>query len=431
MKIEELFRFNEWWDSGKIDTGLKDYKRELFAEISKFLDDRQIVLLTGLRRVGKTTILYQIIDGLLKKCVEPRKILYFSFDEKTFDIKDVIETYRTEVLRKNFKDAGRLYVFFDEIQKVDDWENKIKTYYDINPNIKFFFSGSASVPLLKKSRESLAGRIYEFNLKPLRFKEFLEMKGVDIKFEDMKIMNRKILPYFSEFIIKSGFPELADKGNEEKNKTYIRLSVIDRIVYRDIPKEFGRVDIEFLETLVNFLFKNPGLILNIDSLSNDMKRNKRTLMNYLQYLKLSLLINMVSNYRPGVLASSRKNKKIYPATPSLTFSLTGEYNNILMGKALETIFCSEIEAKHYFRKGGKEIDFLLLYKEILPVEIKYKESKSDIKKFSFLIRKLNLKKGIMLTFGNFGLYEKNVKIMIYPVWAFLLFKEEILRESDE
>ena len=430
MKVDELFRFNEWWDSGKVnETNLEKYKRYLFPKLLKFLQDKQIILLTGLRRVGKTRLLYQIIQYLLDKNVNPKKILYFSFDEEAFDVKDVIETYRTGVLRKDFKQVDKIYMFFDEIHKVKDWENKIKSYYDLNPNVKIFVSGSASLILSKKSRESLAGRIYEFVLKPLTFAEFLEMKNVKVNFEDAKLLNQKILPYFSDFIRKAGFPEIINEEDEEKIRSYVKLSVIERIIYRDIPKEFGKVDVGLLEILVNLFFKNPGSTLNIENLSKDLRRNKRTLMNYIHYIELSLLINLVSNFRPSALAGSRKNRKAYPSTSSLIFSLTGRFNDDIIGKVLETAFCSETGAKYYFRKGDKEIDFLLIgNKKTIPVEIKHKKSETDVKRFASIIKKLNLSGGIMLTFDTFENYEKGAKVLICPVWAFLLFKDKIIAQ---
>ncbi|MEM5812059.1 MAG: AAA family ATPase [Candidatus Aenigmatarchaeota archaeon] len=95
MEEKELFKFNEWWETGKVSgKNLETYKRYPFYKILDFIEDRQIILITGLRRVGKTKLLYQIIHNLLENGVEPKKILYFSFDEETFDIKDVLETYK-------------------------------------------------------------------------------------------------------------------------------------------------------------------------------------------------------------------------------------------------------------------------------------------------------------------------------------------------
>ncbi|MEM3402352.1 MAG: ATP-binding protein [Candidatus Hadarchaeales archaeon] len=431
MKAQELFEFNEWWETGEVPKRqYREYKRYLFPELLKFLPDRQGILLAGLRRVGKTVLLYQMIHHLLNQGVEPKNILYFSFDERGADLRDVLETYRVEVLRGDFQKRERVFIFLDEIHKVEDWESKVKIYYDLNPNLKFFLSGSAALALSKRSKESLAGRVYEFVLKPLTFREFLEMKGVKVRFEEAELLAGKIQPLFSSFLRKAGFPELLWEEDDEKIRAYVKSAVVERIVYRDIPLEFGSVDIELLEILRDLFLKNPGMFLNIENLARDLGRNKRTIMNYTHYLRFSLLVNLVANLRPGVLATSRKNRRVYPATPALSFASGVEFEEVGRGGAMESLFRCEVGAKYYFRRGSREIDFLLVEGErIIPVEIKSEVSTREISSIVKSLTGLNLNRGLMLTWDKFGSKEiGNRKILIYPLWAFLLFKDEILRE---
>ena len=151
-------------------------KYSLF-KISGYMKDRQIILLTGLRRVGKTTLAYQIIDELLKQKVNSLHIMYFSFDEKTANLDELIKAYEEGVLKKKIGDE-RIYVFLDEIQKCSDWESRIKILYDLHPNIKFVITGSASVKITKKAKESLAGRMFEFHLYHFHFGNLLNGKGL-------------------------------------------------------------------------------------------------------------------------------------------------------------------------------------------------------------------------------------------------------------
>lgn len=433
MEVGELFRFNEWWETGRVsDRYLAKYHRPLFYNLLDFIPDRQALLVSGLRRIGKTTMLYQLIHHFLEQGTDPRKILYFSFDEAAFDLKDVLETYGREVLRTEFKDAGRIFVFFDEVQKVSDWENKIKVYYDLNPNVKFFLSGSASLLLSGGAKESLAGRAYEFVMPPLKFREFLELKGMAPRFEDARLLNEKMLLHFLDFLRKAGFPELADEGDDRKIRDYVRLSIVERIIYRDIPTQFGPVDVELLRSLSELFFKNPGFILNFDKLSKDMRRDKKTIMNYVHYLNLSLLVRLVSNFRISALAASRKARKAYPATTSIAFSFSGGFGGQSLGKALETIFCCEADAAHYYRKGGKEIDFLLMGENrMVPVEIKTEPSEGDEMSFASLLRKLGLKKGLLLTLQRFGRVSSgDAAVLVFPLWVFLVFPGEVFKELE-
>ena len=149
--IGALEQFNPWWKTGNVkDSWLKPYKRHIYSDIEKYTDKRQVILIWGLRRTGKTTIMFQLIQDLLTYA-DKKHIFYFSFDEIVFDFKEILESYQQTVLGNNFDEVeGKIYIFLDEIQKVDDWENKIKVYYDLYPNIKFVISGSASVSLRRK-----------------------------------------------------------------------------------------------------------------------------------------------------------------------------------------------------------------------------------------------------------------------------------------
>ena len=119
MQFDDLERFNPWWKTGHVRSGLlKEFRRNIYFEITKYLDKRQIILIWGLRRVGKTTLMLQVISDLLTK-THPKNVLYFSFDEIAFDLKDVLESYQKIILNRSFDETGEhIYIFLDEIQKV-------------------------------------------------------------------------------------------------------------------------------------------------------------------------------------------------------------------------------------------------------------------------------------------------------------------------
>src|SRR3989344_4195662 len=129
MEKTKLEEFNHWWMEGKVDSELAlEFKREEYDEIEKHLEKKFITALVGLRRVGKTTIMYQLIQKLLKS-VNKENIVFFSFDESSVKLNDVIETYK-EIQKKEFR-KEKIYIFLDEIQKCDNWgyEIKIKPYF--------------------------------------------------------------------------------------------------------------------------------------------------------------------------------------------------------------------------------------------------------------------------------------------------------------
>jgi predicted AAA+ superfamily ATPase len=153
MEKAKLEEFNHWWVSEKVDAELAlPFKREVYKEINKHMDKRFILALVGLRRVGKTTTMYQLIQNLIGKNVNKTNILFFSFDEISVKLNDVLETYK-EIHSKDIR-ADKIYVFLDEIQKCDGWENELKKYYDLYPKLKFIISGSESLFIRKKNKRN-------------------------------------------------------------------------------------------------------------------------------------------------------------------------------------------------------------------------------------------------------------------------------------
>ncbi len=411
MIREDIERFNEWWFTGKIRKELAlPFKRYAFSKILENLKERQALIITGLRRVGKTTLLYQTIEKLLE-IEEPNKILYFSFEESSANIKEVLDFYEKYILKKVFEESGKVFIFLDEIQYCENWPSIIKQYYDLYPNIKFFISGSSSILLSKEALDKLAGRFLFFELKPLTFFEFLEMKG--IKNLELELFSRRIEAYFFDYLRKAGFPEIVNWENEIKIAEYIKNTVIDRVILRDLPIIFKTRDIVLLEKIMKFILSNPGAIININSLSRDWGENKITISNYLKFLEISLLIKSLNNFRPAFLSVSRKLRKYYPATTSLIFSNSKEIFEKKFGAVLETYVVNNLNANYYFKEGKKEINIILKNEELLPIEIKENVNETDIRKFLDLVKYINAKKGIIITLNqNF----KKENIEVFPVY---------------
>ncbi len=374
MEISELERFNSWWKTGKVrEELLKDYKRDLFTKLNQYLNKKQMLLIWGLRRTGKTVMMLQLIQQLLEReNTDPKHILFFSLDEIVFDIKDVLETYQKEVLNRNFDEVKTaIFIFLDEVQKSSDWENKLKTYYDLYPNVKFILSGSASVQLKKKSAESLAGRLYDFQLKPLSFKEYLELSGVNtnkVK-KNYGVWKRTIIPLFYKYLKFGMFPELVGEDNEETAKNYIINNVVDRIIYKDLPEDFGIKDLELLQNIVHLVSKNPGMLVNYSEIASNLGRDKRTIADYFKYLEAGLIIRFSFNYRGSSLASMRKLKKAYLTTPNIAFAFSDAFDTWLP-KAIENLAFLILDANFFYRNGF-EIDIVLpIGGKITAVEVK-------------------------------------------------------------
>ena len=426
MPINDIINFNTWWETGTVND-TPDYKRPLFYELTKYLDERQIIVIYGLRRTGKTTIMYQLIDYLLNNNIKKGNILYFSFDYSNIELRDIIEDYEKYILKKPIKmENSKIYIFLDEIQKLPDWENKIKIYYDMYKNIKFIISGSASINVEKKSNESLAGRMYDFILKTLTFKEYLTLRNINYDINNIKIYASTLGDLFNDYLSKGGFPEIVYEEDAGKIKRYIS-SIVERISLIDIPEEFHIKNIELLKNILNIIRDQPGFILNYDSLSKDFQVSKETLINYFYYLEYSLIISLVLNFRGSFTSASRKMKKVYFYNSSFLYNYKNVLDYSYYGKLIENFVMQELGARYYFRDKSYEIDFILKNGIIIPVEVKYRNN-VNTKNFAKVLKKLNLNYGVIISKDEFmDDIIDNIKIKILPVWYLPLIDVKTLK----
>ena len=415
MEKAKLEEFNHWWINGKVDPELAlPFKRDIYAEIERHIDKRFISALVGLRRVGKTTTIYQLIHGLIEKKVAPSDILFFSFDEITAKLGDVLDAYR-DMHNKDFRNE-KVYVFLDEVQKCSNWENEIKKYYDLYPKLKFVISGSESLFIRRKTKETLAGRIFEFALTPFTFREYLKFNKV--KEEDFKY-ETKIKPMFLKFAENGGFPETFSFENERDFKDYIRTLVVDKIVYKDIPRMFKLEDPDFLRVILELIATNPGMYIDYQSLSKQFDKDRRVIKDYISYLKESFLIIILGNYRKGSITTLRKIKRAYPTDTALIYLYKPKIEEGFFGRIVETLAVNKIKATSFW-KNGNEIDII---SDGIPIEVKYQEkiNSEDYKPLLEFMRKFNKKRGLIISKNEEG--EKKFeegKIKLVPAWKWLL-----------
>lgn len=355
MRNEELERLNEWWFKGAVREALAPpYHRRPFGAAVELLGYRQVVILTGLRRVGKSTMLYQLVSELLRK-VEPSKVLYFSFEEGGESTKDVLQAYEKEVLRKPLDEAGQVYVLLDEVQYSSDWLPVVKKYYDLYPGMKFYLSGSSSLLISSRALAGLAGRFFTVEAYPMTFREFAEARGVIPQGGEP---SSRLEPLFSEYLPKAGFPEMVNWTDEQRIAEYVRNAVVDRVLLRDAPLLFGQKDSLLLGRIFAALVSRPGTTANLYELAGEYGASRITVARYLRALEASLVLRGLANYRPSTRSSSRKLRRYYPATTSLIGAVSRRaYSDV--GGVLETYAINALRASRYFRKGRAEIDAIL------------------------------------------------------------------------
>lgn len=398
MEIGEALRLlNGWWDSGKVRKELaKEYKRAAFDEIyNKLTKYNEVIVLTGLRRVGKSTIMYQLIDGLTGK-TNPLNIVYFTFDYGSAEIVSILNEYQ-KITGIDWK-KDKIYLFLDEIQILDNWGAQVKLLYDSLPNITFVVSGSASLQLEKRAMDSLAGRHFLIDVPVLSLVEYYSLRH-DKDIDNLRLYEGDIGMELDAYI-KKPFPELAKIDDQKIIYEYIRESVVAKIISQDLLREFGKVDIPLLNSLAELFFSEPGMVLNVDSLSKSLAKRKQEVERHIYMLEFSKLIRIVKNYRPSTLSESRKLRRVYPYDISLALP---QNPSIEKGKVLETLLISRLNIKRYWRDGQKEIDALLIdRKRIIPIEIKASDTlkEDSIKTMEYFVNRFKTENGVLLYNGK-------------------------------
>lgn len=410
MEIQDI---NQWWKTGSIPEELKKMeKRDLFYEVSKYIQDRQIISIVGLRRVGKTVLLHHLIDSLLENN-KKENILYYNFDLcEDISIEKILREYSDAVGVNT--DSDRLFIFLDELQKHKGWERELKIIYDIYPNIKFFISGSSSLLIEKKTKESLAGRAYSFEIGPPSFKEYLRLKRFEYDEKRADLYKREIDEELNQYMQTGGFPELMNEKDETKIKRYVKELVIDRIAYMDIPQVFDVDEPELLIKLLSIVSAKPGMIFDYDSVASDLKRNRKTISNYVFYLEKAFLIKKLYNFSKNLITSEKKLKKIYPSTVALA-----SLYNADLGSIIESLVLQNHESKFFYRKQGKEVDFI----DECPIEVKYQENitKQDIRSIKYFMNSFNFKNSLLITKDiekSERIGENEIKFI--PLWKWLI-----------
>jgi len=404
--IKDIEETNIWWTR---DFHISDYKdRNIYQEIKRFMKTRQIVAITGLRRVGKTTMMFKFIKEYLATGFSKQNIFYFSFDDySSVRISEIIDVYK-KLVNKDLRSENYLFVF-DEIQKIKNWEEQLKRIYDLYPKVKFLISGSESLFIRRKSRESLAGRIFEFKLNPLNFKEYLDFKNK--KFDNLALYKDEILKEFNNFLMCNGFPELIDK-EPEIIKKYIREGVIDKILYHDMSEVFEVKNVGIIRKIFDIIYNNPGQIIELQQFAGEVGITRHLLSEYLEYLEESFLIKKLYNYSRNARKTQRRLKKYYPTL----------LNPLLIkddfAKIFEQALVIHSNADFFWRDAYKNEVDIIKTDPLTAIEIKSGEIKMgnliSLKKF---IEKFKPKKAIVL---SYEIEREMGSIKIIPAWKWLL-----------
>jgi uncharacterized protein len=370
--MESIFyNFNPWWEE---EYSLNYITRnKYFGLLIDLIPKKEVVFLTGLRRVGKTTLMYQLIEYLLKS-VKKEQIFYISLDLlslKDKSIYEIIQEYRK--ICGLSKDVFS-YVFLDEITAKKDFHQELKNLYDLG-NIKIFVS-SSSATKLKDTSAYLTGRARYVEIEPLDFNEFLMFKNYHPKKKDLQLFEK----YFEEYMEFGGMPEYV----LTKDPSYI-TEVVNNIILKDIVAKYGIKNKDKIFDLFRLLIERVGKPLTYSKISNVLDISKDSVQTYIGYFLETYLFARVE--MKGKLNERIKgSKKFYCGDVGVKNVSNGFkdkgaiYENLVYNKIKSDYKNPLFGGINFLYKDGVEIDFVT--KDLL-IEAKFGQEMNEKQKKLF------------------------------------------------
>ena len=482
--LRAIYEQNPWWTSGVMSEELikpikeldKPFKRRDFFILRKKMDEKEITAIIGPRQVGKTTTLYQLIDFLIsEKGIDPKRAIYFSFDYPRLNAKtsinEVLDVYATNMLREPLQGLrAPIYVFLDEVCRVEGWSRLLKGWYDLRYPIKFVVSHSSSSEVLRGASESLVGRIAPFLMLPLKFVDIvrfhnpeigevinrlsLEMReafsravksgDVEALFSSLKEVRSELAPHESllktllqEYLLKDGYPGLLGVSSlkvcAQKLRDYLNLTL-----YKDVVQVFGIRDPVALEELVILLADASSNLVEYSSLSGMLSMKLDTVKSYLDYLEAVFLISRAEFYSKSRAARIRKRDKIYVTNVGLRNALLEQLDESLLGdttalgKVVETVvhehclrlcfYLSGPTAKLFYWRipQDHEVDIVMEVARVpVPIEVTFGDEvpQKKLKGIEGFEKEHDPPFSLIVTRNTFDLKAKRICV---PLWLFLL-----------
>lgn len=295
---------------------------------------RRFAVLSGMRRVGKTTILYQIIDHLIDEGVNPRNILYAAFDNpilKLVSVENVLSIYETM-----YPTTGTRYVLFDEVQYTENWELWMKVIYDSRKDIRMIATGSASPVLENGAADSGTGRWSVLKIPTMSFYEYCRLLDLDLPLlpDDLHLSELKSMSpaqfsalmdkftplqtHFNRYLIIGGFPELVLSDDDAYAQRMLREDVVDKVIKRDVLSLFNIRSPLLMEKLFLYLCMNSPEIFNATTAAKELENTSiTTIDSYIKALEMSNLIYLAKPIDVGSKGALKGKPKIFIADAAI------------------------------------------------------------------------------------------------------------------
>lgn len=377
------------------------FPRKIQKKLVGYIYSPEIIVVTGMRRVGKTTLYQSIFDS-----IESKNKAFFDMENPV--VQKVFEETDYNNIAANLREYGILpdkkaFIFLDEIQAMPEIVKAVKYLYD-HFGFKFFLTGSSSYYLKNLFPESLSGRKFVFELTPLDFEEFLIFKGAAKKesletfLEKDKCKNyiryQKIKAFYEEYLNYGGFPQVVLENDTSKKNMHLQ-DIFKSYFEKDVRNLAKFREIHLFRDLLLLLMSRVSSKLDVTRIASELGTSRETVYSYLSFLQDTFFISLVQPFTKSADKLVSKAKKVY-------FCDTGflkVFSRISEGHVFENAVYNNLrqyaEIRYYQKGAGMEIDFILENK--IAMEVKLRGINSDLIKLENIARKLGLREQYVIT----------------------------------
>ncbi|MBI2106530.1 ATP-binding protein [Candidatus Woesearchaeota archaeon] len=425
MEIEKLNEWNPWWENKEAIGELKGIPRPNYKQIIDSVHLKEIAVIIGVRRSGKSTLMFQMVDNLMKRGIQPEQVLFVNLEDKKLINDSLDDIYRC--YRENINLDKKAYIFLDEVHRKEGWESWVRKKYDLKGNEKFIVSGSCSYLLKREYATLLTGRNITFEVFPLSFEEFLLFKGIIIDKDKAKKgillekTNFSISKSLKEYMLFGGFPEAFLKP--KKYKTMVLEQYFDDILYKDIVDRYN-LNAQKAKELALYLMTNFTSIMSLRNLRNTLKISYDTIKDYLSYYKEAFLFFTLDYFSYSIKEQKTNAPKVYCIDNGLRNAVSFKFSKD-EGKLAENLVFIELirnEKDIFYWKGKGEVDFIIKNKNqtLTAVNVCYSDDIpereiSSLLEFKKQFRKVN---ELILVTKNTEKHDGELKLI--PLWKYLL-----------
>ncbi|ODS37553.1 MAG: hypothetical protein A7315_13295 [Candidatus Altiarchaeales archaeon WOR_SM1_79] len=406
-------------------------QRNLFEEIKKWIERREILIIKGPRQAGKTTLLEMLKNWLMNNGVNSENIIFVTFED--IELRENFSANPKDFVKRfAVNENERYYFLIDEAHYCPDVGQKLKLLYDLNKNIKFIATGSSSLEITSETAKFLVGRMFSFELLPFNFHEYLSHKDenlsriylegnkkvrdflffdndLEIKETKEDIFIRELQKHLEEYLIFGGYPEVV-KAKTDEEKNIILKNIFNTYLIKDVVSYLNITDTAKFRKLISMMSFSIGNLISYENLSRNCGSYFKEILKLIDILEQTYIVTLLRPFHKSMITELKKNPKVYFIDSGLRNYALNNFNSLDLradaGALAENFVFNQINQikgdypLNFWRTTAKaEVDFVLNVNGFIPIEVKFEAMKKPkiTRSFRSFIENYKPKKALIVT----------------------------------